>query len=68
MAPEELKAWRENNGFSQSQLAKMLGLTHQSISRWECGRRHIPAFLHLALKSVEQKKVSSTVNIEHGGK
>jgi transcriptional regulator with XRE-family HTH domain len=49
MTPQELKKWREKNGYSQSQLAKALGVITISVSRWERGVREIPSFLHLAL-------------------
>lgn len=53
MTPEELKAWRKDNGFSQGKLAKALSVDPMSVSRWERGVREIPSFLHLALKWLE---------------
>ncbi len=53
MTPLELKKWREKNGYSQSQLAKALGVITISVSRWERGVREIPSFLHLALFGLE---------------
>ncbi len=53
MTPEELKKWREKNGYSQSQLARALGVITISISRWERAVREIPSFLHLALYGLE---------------
>jgi transcriptional regulator with XRE-family HTH domain len=55
MTPEELRAWRNRNGYSQSQLAKVLGVITITVSRWERGEREIPSFLHLALKSLKKK-------------
>ncbi|MCK5506291.1 MAG: helix-turn-helix transcriptional regulator, partial [Thermodesulfovibrionia bacterium] len=52
----ELKKWRQNNGYSQSDLAKALGVITMTISRWERGTREIPPYLHLALKSLRKKK------------
>jgi len=55
MTPQELKKWREKNGYSQSQLAKALGVITISVSRWERGVRQIPSFLRLALFGIECK-------------
>jgi len=53
MNPEELKTWRKKNGYSQLELANILGVTNICISRWENGAREIPSFLHLALRCLE---------------
>jgi len=53
MTPKALKLWRQANGYSQNQLAKVLGVTNICISRWELGVRKIPTFLHLALRCLE---------------
>lgn len=53
MTPKELKAWRKNNGYSQSRLAKSLDVHSLTVSRWERGVRAIPSFLHLALRCLE---------------
>ena len=53
MTPEELKKWRDKKGYSQSQLARALGVFTVSVSRWERGVREIPSFLHLALYGIE---------------
>jgi transcriptional regulator with XRE-family HTH domain len=55
MTTKQLQAWRKKNGYSQSQLAKVLGVASLSISRWERGDRKIPSFLHLALECMEKK-------------
>jgi len=49
----ELKKWRVKNDWSQSQLAAILGVTIQAVSRWERGTREIPSFLYLALERLE---------------
>lgn len=53
MKPKELKAWRAKNGYSQSQLARVLGVDTMTVSRWETGLREPPSFLHLALAHLE---------------
>ncbi len=55
MVSAELRSWRIKNGYSQSQLAKALGVITMTISRWERGERDIPPYLHLALKSLRRK-------------
>jgi len=56
MKPEDLTAWREKHGLTQSTLAELLSVTKTCISRWESGKRHIPAFLHITLKCLKVKK------------
>jgi transcriptional regulator with XRE-family HTH domain len=56
MISKELKAWRKRNGFSQGKLARVLGVTPLSVSRWERGERRIPTFLRLALERLEEIK------------
>ena len=56
MRPKELIAWRKKHNLTQIELANMLGVTKPCISMWESGHRNIPAFLHLALKSLKVKK------------
>ena len=53
MTPEDLKRWRELNGYSQQGLANALGVFQVSVARWETGVRKIPSFLHLALRCLE---------------
>ena len=55
MTSDELKAWRHLNGYSQSQLAKALGVITTTVSRWERREREIPSYLHLALKSLKKR-------------
>lgn len=55
MTHDELKKWRILNGYSQSQLAKALGVITNTISRWERAEREIPPYLRLALKSLRKK-------------
>lgn len=55
MTSGELYEWRQHNGYSQSQLAKALGVATMTVSRWERETREIPPFLYLALKSLPQK-------------
>jgi DNA-binding transcriptional regulator YiaG len=60
MKPNELIRWRAKYGLTQSELGAMLGVTKACVSRWETGARHIPSFLHLALKCLKVKKGGKT--------
>lgn len=53
MTNDELKQWREKQGYSQATLAKALGVHVMTISKWERGIREIPPFLRLALRALE---------------
>jgi len=55
MTPKELQKWRKRHGYSQIQLAKILGVATQTVYRWENEKRDIPSFLHLALECLELK-------------
>jgi len=55
MTSKELKQWRKKNGYTQRQLAKVLGVIPLTVSRWERGVREIPSFLHLTLECLEKK-------------
>jgi transcriptional regulator with XRE-family HTH domain len=71
MKPEELKKWRSDNGYSQGELAEILGVAIQTISRWERGTREITSFLHLALKAIQEgrrQKLLQERNEKKGGK
>ena len=35
--PLYLTEWRESRGFTQEQLARRLGVSRMTVSRWECG-------------------------------
>ena len=56
----ELKRWREEHNYSQSQLAKALGTHVMTVSQWERNIRTIPTFLHLALRCLELEGGEST--------
>jgi len=60
MTPENLKEWREANGYSQSGLAEALSVHIMTVSRWERGAREMPPFLHLALKCLEMQAKGTT--------
>ncbi|MEI6611118.1 MAG: helix-turn-helix domain-containing protein [Deltaproteobacteria bacterium] len=55
MEREELKKWREVNGYSQGQLARILEVDVMTVSRWERGIMKMPSFLKWALAYLELK-------------
>lgn len=60
MEANELKERRERLGLTQDELARLLTVARNTISRWELGERSIPSFLDLALKQIEQGRTAST--------
>jgi transcriptional regulator with XRE-family HTH domain len=55
MTKDDLKKWRRRNSYSQTKLAKALGVAVMTVSRWETGLRSIPVFLNLALNWLEHE-------------
>lgn len=56
MSPDEIRAWREAHGLSTTELARLLGVSQPTVSRWETGAR--PAtmpLVQLALERLAQK-------------
>jgi transcriptional regulator with XRE-family HTH domain len=52
MTAIDMITWREQRGWSQTALARALGVHLSTIFRWETGRSAIPPFLALALKAL----------------
>jgi transcriptional regulator with XRE-family HTH domain len=52
---KELKEWRQFMSYTQAELAEKLGVDVVTVSRWERGKRKIPSFLHLALRTIKPK-------------
>jgi DNA-binding XRE family transcriptional regulator len=53
MNTDELRRRRKALGMTQEQLARVLGVSRQSVFMWESGRTAIPALLELALRCLE---------------
>ena len=73
VTPEDLKHWRELNGYSQMKLAAALRVSRVTVTRWETGVREIPSFLGLALEALEarggdRKPRARGTKTEKGGK
>lgn len=46
MTPKQFLAFREKHGFTQKQIAELLGVTWQAVRLWELGERGIPEMVH----------------------
>ncbi len=55
MSPSELKEARSALGLTQKELGEQLGVTANTVARWERGERTIPEFLTLALETIERR-------------
>ena len=55
MRPEDLREWRERTGYSQGQLARLLGVDVMTVSRWERAIMKIPPYLKWSLAYLELK-------------
>jgi transcriptional regulator with XRE-family HTH domain len=56
VTPEELLARRKTLALTQAALAEKLNVDLMTVSRWECGARAVPPFLHLALDQLAALK------------
>ena len=63
MTGKELKEWRKENGLTQVELSKILGVTWSTVARWEIDYINIPPYLHLALATITRE-----LNMEGGDK
>lgn len=39
----QIRAWREWRGLTQAELAELLGVTQETVSRWETTQRNVSA-------------------------
>lgn len=52
---DDLKAFRLKCDHTQQSLANKLGVSRNTVARWERGEVEIPPFLHLALQTLERQ-------------
>lgn len=55
MHGEDLREIRGVLGFSQKQLGNALGVTNNTVSRWEIGASPVPEYIDLALETLEKR-------------
>jgi transcriptional regulator with XRE-family HTH domain len=56
MTGDTLKAWRQAQGWTQTQMARYLGTTQVNIARWERGTHGIPRTIDILLHLLGQKR------------
>ncbi len=64
MKPDELRAWREKNGYTQESLSRALDVDRVTIARWETGVNAIPRYVPYVLAELKKKGGEK----KHGGK
>jgi transcriptional regulator with XRE-family HTH domain len=56
MKGDKLRERRQALGLTQQRLADRLGVSRNTVARWEREEMAIPGFLGLALKTIEREK------------
>jgi transcriptional regulator with XRE-family HTH domain len=57
MDKAELKSRRETLGFTQTSLAEVVGISANTVSRYETGTMEIPKYMELALEALEARQI-----------
>lgn len=55
MTPDDLRAWLDRLNISQSEAARRLGISRNTINMYLAGRWEIPRIFELACKALEEK-------------
>lgn len=53
---EDLRAARVKLGYTQEEMAKMLGTHYRTVGRWELGKTRVPLSVVLLLNTLSPKK------------
>jgi DNA-binding transcriptional regulator YiaG len=56
MTKDEMKAWRERLGLSQSQAAIELCTPKGTFQNWDQGKRRIPGYVEKLCQMIEEKR------------
>jgi len=56
MTPKQLKKWRQDQGLTQVQAAKLLGVDQSQVARWEQGSRRIPRWADKLIECLKERK------------
>lgn len=57
MDTKELKRRRERLGLTQKELAQILGIAPNTVTRYESGVLKIPKYMDLALEALERRQL-----------
>lgn len=68
MTGRRFKELRKSMGYSQARLAREMGITIRTITRWERGEFPIPRIAELALRTVVREANKGTVSWEKNKK
>jgi len=58
MEGSELKRRREAMGYSQGEMARLMGVHSMTLSKWERDVLPVPLYIELALKTLEREKLA----------
>jgi transcriptional regulator with XRE-family HTH domain len=59
MTGEDLRRRRDALGLSQAKLGEALGVSGNTVARWERDEMSIPPYLSLALQTLEREKLAT---------
>ncbi len=59
MEKNELKKRRERLGLTQTSFAEMIGISANTISRYETGTMTIPKYMDLVLEALEARQIKN---------
>jgi DNA-binding XRE family transcriptional regulator len=54
---EKLRCWRKSIGWTQNRLAQTIGVSRETVTRWEIAERPIPPPVSLLLHFLERAEI-----------